>query len=227
MIYKVVFIDEEEDAHDDFMKVINLHNKAKPDLYLEGLPVYPKSTLEKMVGFLLAESPDAVITDFQLNEKKNSISYNVLYNGSDLAENFLKVKDKFPFFITTSYEQHAANKSQDVNLVYVKDNAFNRALHRSTDSFTFMERVYKQIEHYKKYIEVKEDRFNELFKKKYEEQLSVLEEQELLKIDSILESAIDGRAAIPDILKSPSHLNKLSDLLYSIEELLREFKNEK
>lgn len=227
MSFKVIFVDEELEAHHEFMRVIVQHNKSNPDLLLEGVACFPQETIEKMIEYILCELPDAIVTDFQLNDKKTNFSYSVPYNGSDLVESFLKVKNRFPCFITTSYDQDAADDSHDVNLVYVKKHVLNKAAYKDATSLTFTQRVHKQIEHYKKYIQINEARFNELMDKKNKGQLNSSEEQEFLEIDSLLENAIDGRAAIPNFLKEPSNLTKLNELLSSVEGLLNEVKDAK
>lgn len=64
--------------------------------------------------------PDAIIVDYQLNDKKEDIRYNVCYNGVELLNAIHNQLSDFPSFVLTSYDGEAVEDSDDVNFVYVK-----------------------------------------------------------------------------------------------------------
>ena len=68
MSYKVLFIDEESIQHDDFKEHFE---ENWPEAECEC--VFPARTIEEMLELLEKTHPDAVIVDYQLNDKKVDI----------------------------------------------------------------------------------------------------------------------------------------------------------
>lgn len=228
MEYLILFIDEESDTHNDFRRYIDKYNRFNPDITLKCETLLPASTIDEMREIVFQYSPDAVVTDFQLNAKKPSVdSPNVTYTGAEFVHDFVAVRAGFPCFIITSFDGEAADASPDVNLVYVKTALSLTLLKDSggSDELSFAQRIVKQISKYKKQIEQSEIRFQTLLdKQKNGNNLTCSEEQELVSLDTFLEASIDGRAAIPNKIKELSNINKLNDLLKSVNELLNECK---
>ena len=113
MSYKVLFIDEESIQHDNFKEHFE---ENWPEAECEC--VFPARTIEGMLELLEKTHPDAVIVDYQLNDKKVDISYNVGYNGVELLNAIHNQLADFPCFVITSYDGEAVVDSDDVNLVY-------------------------------------------------------------------------------------------------------------
>ncbi|NOT14061.1 MAG: hypothetical protein HOP21_00520, partial [Methylotenera sp.] len=115
--YKLVYIDEQQEDADEFKDFIEM--KDSESLF-EVKHLLPTQTLEEMLIKVFEETPDAVISDFQLNEHIKELGYNVPYNGMELVTDFLKIRNSFPCFVMTSFATQAATASEDVNIVYIK-----------------------------------------------------------------------------------------------------------
>ena len=115
MAYKLVFIDEEKDQHNDFKDYMDA---AGDQFVLECL--YPEPDMESMINRLEECHPDAIVSDFLLNDIKEDIKYNVSYNGAELVQEYRAMRPDFPCFVITSHDNDAVPEVDDVNLVYVK-----------------------------------------------------------------------------------------------------------
>ena len=223
-MYKIIYIDEDKEAIDDFLDYFDekdTNNKFNIQYLL------PEKTLDGMYGKVFEENPDAIISDFKLNDMKTEITYNVPYTGITLTEKILENREKFPCFVMTSYDNEAIRVSQDVNLVYIKD-----ILHGSEDKVdseaNFLDKVENQIIHYKRRIENSENKLLELIDKSNKELLNAKEEARLLELDTFIEKSTNQPSALPKHLKGTKHLDELHKMIDSTDELLaelRELKN--
>lgn len=188
-MYKLLFIDEELDDIEDFKDYIE--EKDLEDLF-EVKSIYPLDNLEDMIEEIISIYPDAIVTDFMLNEIKTSIKYNVPYNGTQLVKTFLEIREDFPCFVLTSFDDQAVSESDDVNIVYIKG-----ILHGSEKGTkakaNFVDRVKNQIIHYQIKLEKAETRLIELITKSEKDILDAPEKDELLKLDSLIENALDKK----------------------------------
>ena len=62
MKYKILFIDEEKEQHDDFLDYME-----KLEDHVEVSCQFPKEDLEQMIQLIEDEHPDAIVSDYQLN----------------------------------------------------------------------------------------------------------------------------------------------------------------
>jgi len=216
MAYRILFIDEEKDAIDAFKDYIDDY---KNDIDIEVKDFYPKGNLDEMIDILIKENPDAIVTDYNLNEKKTEIKHNVSYDGVELAEAFMKIRSGFPVFITTSYDDTAIKESEDVNIVYVKPSSEEDNASRAK----FIDRVIQQILHYRSRITEAEEKLKQLIEKSSTVELDEQEERELIKLDRFLEGAIDKQFAMPDELKTMSNSRRLISLIEKVDNLLGKF----
>lgn len=212
-MYKLIFIDEEKEAIDAFKDYVEDSQNGQ-DISVKDF--YPAGNIEEMISILVKEDADAIITDFNLNEKKTAIKYNVGYDGVELVQAFLKIRKGFPLFITTSYDDSAIKESEDVNLVYVKP----ALTEDQTSRAKFIDRVVQQILHYRSRLAEAESRLNELLKKSAGTELDEQEERELIKLDRFLEVSIDKQFSIPDDLKTLSNVRRISSLIEKVDVLL-------
>ena len=104
---------ESIEAFLDYVENTNASDK------IEVIIEYPQETKEEMIDSIIKINPDAVITDFMLNEYKETIKYNVPYNGVELVKSFVELREGFPCFVLTSFDDNAIRQSEDVNIVYV------------------------------------------------------------------------------------------------------------
>ena len=101
MKYKILFIDEEKDQHDNFLDYMD-----KIEDKVEVKCLYPEENIEAMIQVFEDEHPDAIVTDHQLNEIKTEIQYNVSYNGAELVNAYRDIRPNFPCFVITSYDKY-------------------------------------------------------------------------------------------------------------------------
>ena len=215
MKYKVLFIDEERDQHDDFQE----HMEAATDL--EVICRFPAASLDEMLQIINEIKPDAIVTDFLLNEHREDINYNVGYNGAELVKAFEDIRPLFPCFVLTSYDNQAIHASSDVNLVYVK-----RVLQSKEESGTvlFYMRVYEQISKYKVSIDQAQKELTTLISKRANGQTTPQEDQKLVDLDSFIEKSLGADSVVPNDMKSTSNIEKLTDLIQKVDILLERLK---
>ena len=215
-MYKILFIDEEKDTLQDFEEFVEkFHSKIK----LEPIAKFPLSNLEEMIECIIKIAPDAIISDYRLNELKTDIKYNVPYNGVDLVEEYQRIRNDFPCFVLTALDDEAVNSSNDVNIVYVKNILYNQE--EGNAKAKFLDRVISQIEHYKNRIESYKQELAELIeiRKKGEADISV--ENRIIELDDFLEKSIDGKSVLPSEFKTLTNSNKLDTILNKVDLLLK------
>lgn len=187
------------------------------------LAFLPKANLDEFVEELLTSSAEAFVVDFRLNEYRDDVGEAISYTGADLVERIIKFRKDFPCFVLTSYDADAIQKVPDVNYVYAKeiiesDNPLGQV--------TFAEKVRVQIEHYQATIQSKTDKFHALLDASETRDLTEAEENELLELDSYLESALNDHLALPKEKKSQLAVGRIDELITSTTDLLRFLKGE-
>lgn len=215
MEYKVMFIDEESTQHEDF-----------EDHFEEYWPeakvicVFPSPTVNEMMEEIEQHQPNAIVVDFQLNDKKTDIDYNVCYNGVELLKEIQAQKFDFPCFVLTSYDDDAVADSDDVNFVYIKKN-----LHFSSDNgkVSFAQRVKSQIDKYLARIENAKAELSVLLEKRKSGKANVKDEGRIIELDSFLEKTMDATGAIPDEMKHLSNMERLNSLIDKVNQLICKF----
>ncbi|NQX40780.1 hypothetical protein SAMN05421820_104185 [Pedobacter steynii] len=216
-MYKLLFVDEEKDVFDDFLDYVDL---SPLKTQFEIITEYPSPTLDEMILTIIKLNPDAVVTDFMLNDQKVDIKYNVPYNGSTLVKEFTAVREGFPCFILTSFDDSAVNQSTDVNIVYIKNILHKDVEAKTKARATFLERVKSQIDHYRSRIDTSEKRLLQLIEIRKSGKANIEDEEEMIRLDSFLESTVDRKNVIPGDFKSLSNINKLESILSKVDELL-------
>jgi len=219
-MYKIVFIDEQQDDIDAFKDYVDETNtKSK----FEVLAEYPREELDQIIDVIFSLNPDAVVVDYMLNEYKETIKYNVPYNGVDLVEELRSIREGFPCFVMTAFDDDAIKEIADVNMVYIKG-----ILHGSEKELNakanFLERVESQIDHYKKQLADAETRLLELIELRKKGEATIEQEQEMIELDQYLERSIDKKSSIPEEFKSLSNTKRLEDILNKVDELLQKVK---
>ena len=216
MAYRVLFIDEEKDQQNDFMEYM----EAAPDV--EVICVYPEPDLERMIQKIDEIAPDAIVSDFLLNDIKLDISYTVKYTGSELVNEYQKQRPAFPCFVLTSYDDRAVTGSNDVNVVYVKDLLHNNG--EAEAKAKFYEKIKEQINKYRKAIQNAQSELNELLEKKKNAGLTLSENERLVELDDFLEKSLDSYSALPKDLKRSETLDMLSKLIENVDLLIAQNK---
>ncbi|HUH50646.1 MAG TPA: hypothetical protein VLZ11_00920 [Flavobacterium sp.] len=214
-MYKILFIDEEKETLEDFEEFVE---DFSAKIELKAITQLPLADKEEMIELIIKLAPDALISDFRLNEMKTAIEYIVPYNGVELIEEFQSIRTDFPCFVLTALDDEAVNQSSDVNIVYVKNILHN--IEEGNAKAKFLDRVVSQIEHYKKKIENAKVELTELVKVRQAGEADIEVENRIIVLDDFLEKSIDARNSIPSEFKTLSNSNKLDSILNKVDDLL-------
>jgi len=215
-MYKILFIDEEKETLEDFEEFVE---KFPSRVELIPLTALPLASKEEMIEYIFKLAPDALVTDFRLNEMKRDITYNIPYNGVDLVEEFQSIRNHFPCFVLTALDDEAVNKSDDVNIVYIKNILYKKEDENAKAKF--LDRVLGQIEHYKSRIENAKNELDELLSIRKAGKADIIIENKIIELDDFLEKSIDAKNSIPSEFKTLSNSNRLDNILNKVDELLK------
>ncbi|WP_179006073.1 hypothetical protein [Winogradskyella forsetii] len=204
MSYKVAYIDEMDSDIRSFKRSVLLRANEK----FEVVAIKPKANINDTVSMIFENFVDAVVADFRLSEEDPTVHY----NGSDLIKEVLNIRDDFPVFILTSFEDDAVDQGFDVNIVYEKVDV--------QETSKFFDKVILQIKKYKAKIESAELRILELTEKRKNNPLTNSEEQEFLELDSLIEKSLDKQSKIPVDLKATTNSERLKELLNKADKII-------
>lgn len=220
-MYKILFIDEEQETFDDFLDYVEYSStKDKIEVQTE----FPLENLEEMIELIFKINPDAIVVDFRLNEMKTDIQYNVPYNGVELVDEFLKTRMGFPCFVLTAFDDLAVSASDDVNKVYIK-NILHNNKEESKAKAKFLDRVINQIEHYKSKINNAEKELLSLIELRKSGKAGISDEERIIELDQFLENTIDRKHSIPKEYKTLSNEDRLKKILNTVDEILKKVDN--
>lgn len=220
-MYNILFIDEQQDDIDDFKDYVDATTTKEN---ISVIAEYPLESLDEMIQVILKHDLDAVITDFMLNEYKEVIKYNVPYNGVQLVKELTSIREGFPCFVMTSFDDNAIKASEDVNIVYIKDILHNSEKNTNAKA-NFLERVENQINHYKSRIKESENELYRLVELRNSGKATIDDENEIIRLDHFIEQAIDKKSSIPEQYKSLSNTDRLNQILSKVDILLKKVEN--
>jgi len=209
--HKIAYIDEERSA------IIRFQSRVSQTLEVIGL--LPEPNLDEFIIELLNSGVEAFVVDFNLGEYRTDVRGPIQYNGAELVEKILQIRKGFPCFVLTSYDSDAVHTMQDVNYVYPKDILVPG---KRPVQLELAEKVRIQIEHYQEMLEDTNTRFHELLDLSETRQLTEKEENELLRLDSFLESALDDRTALAQEKKNHIATGRIDELIDMTSKLLQE-----
>ena len=215
MEYKILFIDEEGTQHDQFLDYFEL---VCPEINPECM--FPSATIAEMMQRIEDYKPDAVVTDFQLNEMKVDIKYTVKYNGIELIKSIRDQMNDFPCFVVTSFDDDAVNDTDDVNLVYIKD-VLKPKKDNDKAKVTFAERIISQIDKYQSKIGNAKKELMALIDKRETGKATAKDEEKIIELDNFLEKTYDNTFVVPKEMKTMSNLDRLNTLINQVDELLK------
>lgn len=205
----IAYVDEKEDERSNFF------NDAFDSGYFSEIHLieaYPK--ISDTLSILFELQIDAFITDFNLTEEGP-----VGYSGEHLVERILAVRQGFPCFIRTSYEEDALAVSVDVNRVYSKNEAADE--HAGSPLF---KRVSLQIQKHHHLMDEWRDELSLLLDIPAAERTAT-DVSMLLELDTKLEAAMGADAAIPFEVKKEI-FSKRNDLHARAKKLIADMKRE-
>lgn len=216
-MYRLLYIDEDQEQIENFLNYIDDTNSNNIFEVITQLPLGDK---EEMIDKIIKINPDVIVCDFLLNENIGALGYNVPYNGVELVEDFLSIRNKFPCFVLTAKDQDAVSDSEDVNLVYTKS-LMTTEIEDTKAKVKFTDRLVKQIEHYKSRIESAQSELAELIEVRKNGNADFDIERKIIELDDFLERSIDAQNIIPSEFKSFSNSEKLDSMLSKVDELLK------
>jgi len=120
----------------------------------------------------------------------------------------------------TAFDDEAVDESDDVNIVYIKG-ILHETEKETKGKASFLDRVKKQIIHYKTRLVKAEDRLLELIQKKDNVELDAYEEQEMIDLDSFIEKSLDKKSHLPKNVKKQSESESIKELLNKVDELTK------
>lgn len=208
--HRVAYIDEQRREHRQFQLYV--------ESTLDVFALLPKPNLDDFIEELLNLDVEAIVADHRLNEYRDEVEGPINYTGTQLLEKIWEIRKGFPGIVLTSYDDDAVQEIEDVHYVYPKEIIFGET---SVGQVTLAEKIRLQIEHYQITLSKKNARFDELLKKSETEELTEVEENELLNLDSFLESTLNDHNALPLEKKNQLAVGKLDQLLNSTNELLQ------
>jgi hypothetical protein len=216
-MYKVLFIDEQQSALDKFLRYVEYYK----DDSISAEVLLPLRNLDEMLDSIFDKAPDAIISDYRLNEYKTEIQYNVPYNGIELVHSIWSRRECFPCFVLTTFSDEAIPSSEDVNIVYEKEIIY-KAGNEGT-KVTFLNRIKEQIRQYRTRIFNAETELLQLLELRKDGQATLDNEARIIELDSFLEKIVDKRASIPAEYKMLSNQEQLSKLLSEVDKLIDKF----
>jgi len=216
-MYRILFIDEEQETFEDFLDYVE---KSSTKDNIEVVTQFPLDNIDEMIEIIFKINPDAVVTDFRLNEMKTDIKYNIPYDGVELVEKLLKIRDGFPCFVLTAFDDLAVSASDDVNKIYIK-NILHNYKEESKAKAKLLDRIINQIEHYKAKIYNAEKELKNLIELRRSGKANINDEEKIIELDHFLERAIDSKHSIPLSYKSLSNDERLDKLLRTVDEILK------
>ena len=184
---------------------------------LNAICVYPEADLKDMLDKIEECRPDAIVTDFLLNDIKEDLKYNISYNGVDLVSEYRKMRPGFPSFIITSFDNDAVSQTDDVNLVYVKGLLTNGEIGSKAK---FYDRVIEQVSKYKTSVNNAQDELLKLMEKRHHETADLADERRIIELDDFLEKSLDYYQSVPAQMKELDNLKKMSSLIDRVDELI-------
>ena len=209
-MYKVYYID------DNFNSRILYRNILKrmfgPEVLVESIEPIPH--LSKMLKFILSvDDLVSLIIDERMNE--NGIAE---YTGMELVEEIRKIKTKIPIYILTSYPGEVSENLFDIEYVINKDN-LNDELEKEYTS-----RFRRHIGLYSDILSERNQRYNDLLSKSFDESLTSEEASEFFEIDKFrnkslyYDDPIISKELEDRLLKQNEKINELLKKIESLDD---------
>lgn len=211
---RLVYVDEQDDQRRIMVRAAILSEEFADG---EVKSLEPSQELDDMIGQINELNPEAVITDYRLNEYMAGITY----SGIDLVAALQQRHKGFPCFVTTGFANDAAGEAAstvDINTIYAK----SETQVTNTDSentLPFFRRVRLKVEAYHALLQRLEDEHGALRAKLEASNLSPAETERLLAIDGELEAMLGAQHSLPADLKRVA-LEPLNEIVGKAEKLL-------
>lgn len=202
---RIVYVDEDPED------IMYFHDFTEGVFELEAIQVSNGTLLDDLVDDILDSPPDAVITDFMLNEKAT-----VGFNGQGLIEALQKRNKHIPCFLLTSHAPDAIEATHDARLVQTKGVMLGSDDLRSL----FISQIAKVIKDHKAEILSAEEELSDLSSVNAH-LLSADQRQRILQLDTYLEEHGMASAVLPDELKNNRSIELLVELISQVDLILK------
>ncbi|WP_106805482.1 response regulator [Pseudomonas sp. S5D5] len=201
---RVVYIDEDPDDIVYFQEFMDGH------FSLEVVQIVNGSDLNDVVDDIMNSPPDALVTDFMLNEKAT-----VGFNGQALIELVQERNKHIPCFLLTSHAPDALDATHDARLVQAK-----AVMMKDDLKSLFRAQIAKVIEDHRVRLNNSEEEFGALLALPREE-LTAQQRQRIIELDSYLEEHGLSSVMLPNELKEDRSLELLTKLVCQVDMLLK------
>jgi len=168
-----------------------------------------EENIEDVTKKIIELNLDCVLVDYKLSSYET-----VDYTGVEVVKHLLEVLFDFPVFILTSHEDDLFNK-EIFNAYQVFD--FARYIGEKNERIELNSKIIEQILKYRN----QQDAWKKEIKKliPVAGRSSEIDER-IFELDSYLERSIDGHSRIPDKIKRELSNDKMSQLLFKLDELI-------
>ncbi|WP_320198277.1 hypothetical protein RMR16_010505 [Agrobacterium sp. rho-13.3] len=199
----IAYVDESSDERDNFFQ-----DAYDSELFSEIHLLHPDDDITVLIEKLIDLKIDALVSDFNLADAGQN-----MYTGAQVVEAFLEVRDDFPCFIRTSWDEAALKSSNDVNRVYSKNIKQEDLVGRN-----LFQRIALQVEHHRSRIESWQSEFDALMDIA-PPQRNAAQIERIIELDNMLEKQAEKGGSLPSLTKR-AMLNR-EGLFAQEEELIR------
>jgi chemotaxis response regulator CheB len=214
MKYRVAYIDEDRGWINTF------YHTFKNDFEIIKLEVNPESSVDSIFGILNESKPDAIVTDYLLEENAE-----VSFNGNRIVEEVNKTKPHFPIVMLTSYPTQAISHTDDVHIIYSKDILTVENDKDQEELDIFKTKIQSNISNYYRKITDTNVRIEELVEKSNTGAgLELHEEEELTKLYILFDELNPAGKDLPANLIHRDSISKLGTFVSETREILEELK---
>ena len=202
---RLVYIDEDPED------IIYFQQFADGHFDVDIIQIENNSNLEDIVDDILNSPPDAVITDFMLNEKAK-----VGFNGQALIDLLQARNRHLPCFLLTSHPPDALAATHDARIVQTKA----VMIASNSDLATlFRSQIAKIIVDHNTKLVQSEEELEELLAKPFEER-TAQDRERALNLDKYIEEHGLGGDPLPDEIKDERSIDLLTKLVMQVDKLL-------
>lgn len=215
-MYNIAIVDEEKDDIRRFQLYVHRNDTEKK---FNVVPFEPESDINSLAQRILSSGIDAIVSDYRLNEFKSDVTY----TGVELVNLILQKRHEFPCFVLTSFDDDAAKKSNDVNIVYIKS-ILNGS--ESDAKVNFIYRVELQILKYKSKVESAKRELETLIAKRKVNPLSIADEDKFVELSHFMDGVLVGEESLPRSFYSNDTNAKLDSLINLSDQILKKLDEE-
>lgn len=182
--------------------------------------IEPLANIEDTLDEILSLHCKVLVTDYQLGHHNPDIAY----TGADLVNAMKRRAKDFPCFITTSYAGDAANEDVDVLVIFSKSDILEDE-EDENESLPFFKRVRRHVDSHQVKMQQISTRHDELVDLMKANELGADGAEELLTLDSIIESSLAGDSAEPSHVKALA-LQPFGELVEKAQALINQIESE-